>query len=46
MAMAGIDVKTLQMLMGHSNISVTYDVYTHVDYEAIERAFYKAAATL
>ena len=46
MAMAGIDAKSLQTIMGHSNISVTYDVYTHVDYETVERAFFKAAATL
>ena len=46
MAMAGIDAKSLQTIMGHSNISVTYDIYTHVDYETVERAFFKAAATL
>lgn len=46
MAMAGIDAKSLQTIMGHSNISVTYDVYTHVDYETVERAFLKAAASL
>lgn len=40
MAMAGIDAKSLQTIMGHSNISVTYDVYTHVDYETVERAFF------
>lgn len=46
MAAAGIDAKSLQTIMGHSNISVTYDVYTHVDIETIERAFFKVAASL
>lgn len=46
MAKAGIDAKSLQTVMGHSNISVTYDVYTHVDYETVERAFFKAAASV
>ena len=31
MAEKGMDVKTLQYIMGHSNISVTMDVYNHVD---------------
>ncbi len=31
MAEKGIDVKTLQYIMGHSNISVTMDIYNHVD---------------
>ena len=44
MAKAGIDGKSLQTLMGHSNVSVTYDVYTHVEYDAVEQAFYKAVA--
>lgn len=39
MQRAGIDVKCLQYLMGHSNVSVTLDVYTHTDYEAVEQAF-------
>ena len=46
MAAAGIDAKSLQTIMGHSNISVTYDVYTHVDIETVEKAFFKAAASL
>ena len=33
MQRAGIDVKSLQYLMGHSNVSVTLDVYTHVDFQ-------------
>ena len=43
---AGIDVKSLQALMGHSNASVTLDIYSHVDYNAVERAFYGAASCL
>lgn len=43
---AGIDVKSLQMLMGHSNVSVTLDIYTHTDYVAVENAFRRIAASL
>ncbi len=42
----GIDVKSLQYLMGHSSASVTLDVYSHVDYDAVEKAFDKAVASL
>lgn len=44
MQRTGIDVKCLQYLMGHSNVSVTLDVYTHTDYEAVEQAFRRAVA--
>jgi len=43
---AGIDVKSLQAIMGHSNVSVTLDVYTHTDYDAVENAFRKVASNL
>ena len=33
MVNAGIDLKSLQYLMGHSDVKVTLDVYTHIDYE-------------
>lgn len=33
MAEAGVDPKVLQYIMGHSNISVTMDVYNHVSTE-------------
>lgn len=46
MQQAGIDVKSLQYLMGHSNISVTLDVYTHTDFDAVQKAFEKAASSL
>jgi len=35
---AGIDVRIAQKLMGHANISVTADIYTHVDMDDIEKA--------
>ena len=35
---AGIDVRTAQRLMGHANISITADIYTHVDMDDIDRA--------
>ena len=34
----GIDVKTLQILMGHSDIGTTLDVYTHKDPEEVAKA--------
>ena len=46
MQRAGIDVKSLQYLMGHSNVSVTLDIYTHSDYESVEAAFEKAMAVM
>ncbi len=33
MANAGMDIKKLQYLMGHSDVSVTMNVYTHIYYE-------------
>lgn len=33
MADAGMNVKTLQYIMGHSDVGVTLNVYTHADYE-------------
>lgn len=41
MQQAGLDVKSLQYMMGHSTASVTLDVYSHTDYDAVERAFRK-----
>ena len=41
MANAGMDLKSLQYLMGHSEISVTMDTYTHLGlqdaWEELER---------
>ena len=36
MARAGMNPKTLQYLMGHSDISVTLNVYTHLKLEDAE----------
>ena len=33
MAMSGMNPKTLQYIMGHSDVSVTMNTYTHVKYE-------------
>lgn len=46
MQRAGIDVKSLQYLMGHSNVSVTLDVYTHTDFSAVQEAFSKVTACM
>ena len=46
MANKGMDIKTLQYLMGHSNASVTLDVYTHSSFDSVERAFEQIASNL
>lgn len=43
---AGIDVRTAQKLMGHANISITSDIYTHVDQSEILKAAEKIQAYL
>lgn len=42
MANSGIDLKSLQYLMGHSDVGVTLNVYTHASYETAESAMRKA----
>lgn len=37
MAKAGMNPKTLQILMGHADIGVTLNTYTHVDFTDIQR---------
>ena len=37
MAKSGISAKTLQYLMGHSDIATTLNVYTHLKFEDAER---------
>ncbi len=37
MAKSGMNPKTLQYLMGHSDIGVTLNTYTHLDYEYVEQ---------
>ena len=41
MAESGMDIKALQYIMGHSDISVTMDVYNHVDKNRIRREIEK-----
>ncbi len=36
LAEAGLEPKVLQYIMGHTNISVTLDVYTHLDFSQIQ----------
>lgn len=36
MAKSGMNPKTLQYLMGHSNIGVTLNTYTHLGLEDVE----------
>lgn len=43
---AGLDVKSLQYIMGHSNASVTLDVYTHSNYDSVKTAFGQIAINL
>lgn len=38
MVNAGMDLKSLQYLMGHSDASVTLNVYTHNSYEKAEES--------
>lgn len=35
---AGVDVRTAQRLMGHANIAITSDIYTHIDQTEILKA--------
>jgi site-specific recombinase XerD len=35
MAKSGMNPKTLQYLMGHADISVTLNTYTHVSFEDV-----------
>lgn len=37
MAEKGMDVKVLQYIMGHANISVTMEIYNHVDLDRIQK---------
>ena len=38
MANAGMDIKTLQYVMGHSDVGVTLNVYTHASFDrAVEQ---------
>ena len=43
MAKSGMNPKTLQYIMGHSDISVTLNTYTHVKFEDAEEEMKKVA---
>lgn len=42
MQQAGLDPKSLQYVMGHSDLELTLSLYTHSDYDFVEYAFRKA----
>ena len=42
MAESGIDPKTLQYIMGHSDINVTMNIYNHVDTVRVKSEMAKA----
>lgn len=44
MANAGMDIKSLQYLMGHSDASITMNVYSHSSYTHAEKAMLRIAA--
>lgn len=46
MAKSGMNPKTLQYLMGHSDISVTLNTYTHLKFEDAEAELKRMAANL
>lgn len=37
LAESGLEPKVLQYIMGHANISVTMDIYTHLDFTQIQK---------
>ena len=41
LANAGMDVKNLQYLMGHSEVGVTLNVYTHANYDKVAEQLWK-----
>ena len=38
LAESGLEPKVLQYIMGHTSISVTMDVYTHLDFTQIQKS--------
>lgn len=45
MQQAGLDVKSLQYILGHSDASVTLNVYSHTDFSAVQSAVDRLAAS-
>ena len=46
MAEAGMDVKVLQKIMGHSKVEITMNVYNHADFERISSEFKRVEGAL
>ena len=44
MQRAGLDVKSLQYILGHSDASVTLNVYSHTDFASVQQAIDRLAA--
>ena len=44
MAQAGMPIKELQYIMGHADVGTTLGIYTHMSYDAAEKAFEKVTA--
>ncbi len=42
LAESGLEPKVLQYIMGHANISVTMDIYTHLDFSQIQKKIEEA----
>lgn len=40
---AGVDVKSVQYLMGHSSVNMTLDIYTHTDSDKVANEMLKAS---
>lgn len=45
MAMAGMNVKVLQYIMGHEHVSTTMDIYTHVDFSVVAEEMNRICTT-
>lgn len=43
MAKSGMNPKTLQYIMGHPDISVTLNTYTHVNFDDAKEEVYRIA---
>lgn len=43
MARSGMNLKTLQYIMGHSDISVTLNTYTHLTFDDAKAEFGRVA---
>lgn len=44
MVRAGMSLKQLQYLAGHSEISITLDIYTHMQFEDVEKEVHRIEA--